>query len=216
MKSFEQASQQKQTIPDTELHETQGLQPEKALEEEKGVLRKFQGKAKKIAGVLMLMSALSAAPGLVNEAYAEQKQSTKVEHVEKKEIKEEFVFKQFKDGTPPWSKFDGGPNQSEHSFKMEFVGDVRQVLEQQHVQFDENDGSFILMKAGKVDPSNPNQVINPTFIRFLETGGEWTERVEVKSPGANLLIIKSLNSNGTEDQVFLQGGKIIGNSSTVK
>lgn len=59
---------------------------------ELGVLGKFKGKAKEIAGVLMFISSLSFAPGFAKEAYAEQrKDSPKTGELEKEKSREDAV-----------------------------------------------------------------------------------------------------------------------------
>jgi hypothetical protein len=45
---------------------------EKALAQEGGLLRKFRGRAGEAANVMLLITALSAAPGFVRETYAEE------------------------------------------------------------------------------------------------------------------------------------------------
>ncbi len=72
--------------------ESADFKPEQALNKEKTLFERFSGKAKKIARVMTLVSALSAAPGLVQEAYAEQKSpDVKVKQVEKESINEANV-----------------------------------------------------------------------------------------------------------------------------
>jgi hypothetical protein len=64
---------------------------EETVKEEKSLLEKFTGKAKNVARVMALVSALSAAPGLVPEAHAQQAPDTKTEQVEKNTINEANV-----------------------------------------------------------------------------------------------------------------------------
>jgi len=63
---------------------------EEAIEKEKGLLERFRGKAKEIAGVLTLISALSFGEGLVEKAYAGQEEGgARVESAEKEKTREE-------------------------------------------------------------------------------------------------------------------------------
>jgi hypothetical protein len=48
------------------------LKPEQALTKERSVLERFKGKAKQVAVVLLFVSALSAGPGMVREAHAQE------------------------------------------------------------------------------------------------------------------------------------------------
>lgn len=74
MKSFESPS----------ASEQEKLQPERAVAQERGVLDRFRGKAKEIAGVMMMLSALSVMPGIPTEAYAEKrKQPTQAGQIQK-------------------------------------------------------------------------------------------------------------------------------------
>ena len=56
--------------------EKTGLKPEQAIAQERSVLERFKGKAKRVAGVLLFVSALSAGPGMVGEAYAQETKPT--------------------------------------------------------------------------------------------------------------------------------------------
>ncbi len=83
-----------QTNAETEEEsvESSEFESEKALGHEKTLLERFSGKARKIARVMTLVSALSAAPGLVQEAYAQQATpGTKTEQVNKDTINEANV-----------------------------------------------------------------------------------------------------------------------------
>ncbi len=63
--------------------ESDEFKPEQILTEEKSLLERFTGKAKKIARVMTIVSALSVAPGMVQEVYAqENKSGAKVEQVQ--------------------------------------------------------------------------------------------------------------------------------------
>ena len=72
MKSFE-VGQSEEQINQEEL------QPEEALAHERGVFERFTGKAKEVAGVLLLTSALSTAPGLMPKGYAGERKQPKVQ-----------------------------------------------------------------------------------------------------------------------------------------
>jgi len=65
MKSFENKPKIRQNNEETWLKSAE------ALEEERGILGRFKGKAKSVANLMLLVSALSVAPGVVNEAYAQ-------------------------------------------------------------------------------------------------------------------------------------------------
>lgn len=66
------------------------------LSKEAGILEKFRGKAKEIAGVLMFISSLSFAPGLAKEAYGEQKKDNpKAGELEKEKSQEEKAIEFF-------------------------------------------------------------------------------------------------------------------------
>jgi hypothetical protein len=68
--------------------EEEQLFQSQAIEQERGLLRKFAGKAKNAASVLALVSALSAAPGMTTEAYGQQVPQTKTEQVIQNKINE--------------------------------------------------------------------------------------------------------------------------------
>ncbi len=67
------------------------MDPTEFLAREKTILEKFGGNARKIARVMALVSALSTAPGLTQETYAQQIPDTKTEQVEKENINEENI-----------------------------------------------------------------------------------------------------------------------------
>jgi len=92
MKSFESGSSPEQIKPEEEIapellgkkENEAELKPEKFLVQERGVLKRFKGKAKEVAGVLLFVSALSVAPGMVSEAYTQEtKQNTRTEQAQK-------------------------------------------------------------------------------------------------------------------------------------
>lgn len=66
------------------------LNPDAALEHEKGILERLRGNSRKIAGVMMLVSALSFAPQLVEEVYAgTPREGPRKESVEKEKSPEQ-------------------------------------------------------------------------------------------------------------------------------
>lgn len=87
-----------------EQQETTELEPEKALTQEESIFNKFHGKAKKIANVMILMTALSAAPGFTQEAYAQEKgrQPVKQEQVQQKE--EDKINEAKLTGSSTWAR----------------------------------------------------------------------------------------------------------------
>lgn len=121
MKSFEAGSNPEQIkpeeettleLPKEEVLETREavaqeaeLKPEKALAHERGVLERFKGKAKQVAGVLLFVSALSAGPGMVSEAYAQEtKPATRTEQVQKQEKQEEKINEANLTESSKWSQ----------------------------------------------------------------------------------------------------------------
>lgn len=48
------------------------LKPQEALDQERGIFEQFKSKGKEVASVLFLVSVLSTAPGLTQEAYAQR------------------------------------------------------------------------------------------------------------------------------------------------
>ena len=113
----------------TESHETAELTPESALAQEKGIFKRLQGKAKEVAAVMMLITALSATPGFTHETYAQEsgRQPVAMEQVEEKqESSKEFSVKE-----------------GDHEVRMKFSGaDWEKVLDEQNIRFDEEDGSL--------------------------------------------------------------------------
>lgn len=87
MKSFEfrseaEVPQVPQEAEAQEMQELPKLTPEKALAQEQGVLERFGGKAKEIARVLLLATALATGAGAIEQAWAQEKPTA--EDVEKK------------------------------------------------------------------------------------------------------------------------------------
>ncbi|MEK7669133.1 MAG: hypothetical protein AAB350_00880 [Patescibacteria group bacterium] len=81
------------------------LKPEQALTQERSVLERFKGKAKQVAGVLLFVSALSAGPGMVSEAYAQEtKPATRTEQVQKQEKQEEKINETNLTESSKWSR----------------------------------------------------------------------------------------------------------------
>jgi len=81
------------------------LKPEQALTQERSVLERFKGKAKQVAGVLLFVSALSAGPGMVSEAYAQEtKPTTRTEQVQKQEKQEEKINEANLTESSKWSR----------------------------------------------------------------------------------------------------------------
>ena len=74
-----------------EIVEKPKFNPERAIDDERGVFEKLRGKAKDVAKVMLLMSALSFAPGMVREASAGQsfEEGATVEEVENEQAAEE-------------------------------------------------------------------------------------------------------------------------------
>ncbi|MCD6270601.1 hypothetical protein J7J23_02350 [bacterium] len=70
----------------------QNFDTETALREEKSVLEQFRGKAKNIAKVMLLVSALSVGPGMAKEAWAQKTQSAiKVEQIDQAKDEEQKI-----------------------------------------------------------------------------------------------------------------------------
>ena len=81
------------------------LKPEQAIAQERSVLERFKGKAKQVAGVLLFVSALSAGPGMVGEAYAQEtKPTTRTEQVQKQERQEEKINEANLTESSKWSR----------------------------------------------------------------------------------------------------------------
>jgi hypothetical protein len=84
MENIPQVDTEEEVVEDSV--ESTEFKPNQALDREKTLLERFSGKAKKIARVMALVSALSAVPVVTQEAYAqENKDATKVEKVEKEQ-----------------------------------------------------------------------------------------------------------------------------------
>ncbi|MFH1838090.1 MAG: hypothetical protein ABH808_01165 [Candidatus Kuenenbacteria bacterium] len=82
------------------------LNPEKALEQERGFFEKFKDKAKQVAGVFLLVSALSVGSDMVNKAYAQEiKQTTKIEQMQKQEEQKEKILWKSHNEKPAWLQF---------------------------------------------------------------------------------------------------------------
>ncbi len=92
MKSFESGSSPEQLkseeeiaseLPEGKENELE-LKPEKFLTQERGVLQRFKGRAKQVAGALLFVSALSVAPGMASELYTQEtKRNIKIEQAQK-------------------------------------------------------------------------------------------------------------------------------------
>jgi hypothetical protein len=81
------------------------LKPEQAIAQERSVLERFKGKAKQVAGVLLFVSALSIAPGVVGEAYAqENKRADQIKQVQKQEKQEEKINEAGLTESSKWSR----------------------------------------------------------------------------------------------------------------
>jgi len=81
------------------------LKPEQAIAQERSVLERFKGKAKQVAGVLLLVSALSAAPGMVGEAYTQEiKPTIHTEQAQKQEKQEEKINEANLTESSKWSR----------------------------------------------------------------------------------------------------------------
>lgn len=210
-------------IEKPEAAETTELKPEQALARERGVLGKFRGKAKKTAEVLLLVSALSIGPSVVNETYAQEKSPERTgylatQRLEKRKPAKEFVFKEFK----------VGEKENGHDVKMEFLdNEVETTLEEQNIEFNEKEGSFTFLNEGKeeFDPEKTLPIIKGALtMKFQENNGVRTEKVEVSTekivfviPGKGvnsttkkIIKIKSYNSDGSADIFTISDGKITG------
>jgi hypothetical protein len=200
------------------------LEPEKALDQEKGVFEQFRGKAKKAAGVMMLMTALSAAPEWVQETYGQEEKNPEkagylaTERIEKRKPAKEFTFKEFK----------AGAKENGHDVKIEFLdNEVETTLKEQNIQFNEKEGSFTLLNEGKkeFDPKEMMPVIKEALtLKFEENNEVRTEKVEVSTekiifviPGKGvnsttrkIIKIKSYNSDGSADIFTISEGKVAG------
>ncbi|MEI6281093.1 MAG: hypothetical protein WCP17_03820 [bacterium] len=188
------------------------LNPDEALSREKSILDRFKGKAKSVARIMLLVSALSAGGGVVNEVYAqENKPSTNTEQIQKgidKEIIKEFTFKQ--------KVYEGGKlveGKEGHEFKIEFKGEVEKTLKDQNVIFDDKKGEFYLVNDKEKAGSN---------LVIGERDGVWTNKVEVsienfKIPGSvdkdtTTIKIKSFNSDNSIEIISVVGGRVAGYS----
>jgi len=121
MKSFETGPSSEQIKPEEEITpelpkeeglemrkavaEQAELKPEQAIAQERSVLERFKGKAKQVAVVLLFVSALSAGPGMVGEAYAQEtKPTTRTEQVQKQEKQEEKINEANLTESSKWSR----------------------------------------------------------------------------------------------------------------
>ena len=206
--------QNTENTENSEVAGTEELKPEQAFANERGALEKFSGKAKEVAGVLLLITALSAAPDMVREAYSQEKESpAKVEQLEKRKAVKEFTFKEFEVGAK-----EGG-----HDVKMEFLdSDVEETLKEQNILFDEKEGSFTLLNERKETSGGLGFPTGKDIVvKFMEMNGVRTERVEVSVVKIDLpmtegrvikkiIAIKSYNSDGSIDMFTVLNGKIAG------
>lgn len=180
----------------TESYEGAELKPERALAEEKSIFERLRGKAREVAGVMMLMTALSAAPGFTQEAYAQEtgRQPAQQEQVQEKtqEALKEFSVKE-----------------GDHEFTLKFLSsDVEKILDEQNIKFYEEDGSFMLFNEER-----PGGFVD---IKFKESDSARTTMVEVgvderELPGGIVkknLKIKIYNSDGSIETISLSGGHI--------
>jgi hypothetical protein len=90
MRSFESGPSPEQEIQ-SEAIEQPKFNAGRAPEDERGVFERLRGRAKDVAKVMVLMSTLSFAPGMVKESSAEQRfdQGATVEEVENEQAAEE-------------------------------------------------------------------------------------------------------------------------------
>ncbi len=200
------------------------LKPEQAFANERGALERFSGKAKKAAGVLLLVSALSIGSGLISEARAQEEENPKkpdtlsAEQIEKRKPAKELIFKEFK----------AGEKENGHDVKMEFLdNEVETTLKEQNIQFNEKEGSFTLLNEGEkgFDPEKMLPIVKGALtLKFQENNGVRTEKVEVSTekivfiiPGQGvnsttrkIIKIKSYNSDGSADIFTISDGKVAG------
>jgi len=179
----------------TQHQSLEELRPEQIPTKEKSIFEKFQGKAKELAGVLTLVTALSMSPGLTREAFAEEQ--TK-QPAEKEQIKEmQKIFKEFL----------VKEKNTSHEFKIKFLSsDIGKVMEQQNIKFNNDKGSFTLSRDKQVNG-----------LEFGELNGVSTNMVEVDVVKIKLgeinrenLKIKVYNSDGSIQTLLLYDGQLVG------
>lgn len=85
--------------------EGEKLKPEQALVQERGILKHFKGKANRVAGVLLLVSAFSAGPYMANETYAQENNSNiRTEKIQKQEEQVEKINRANLTESSKWSQ----------------------------------------------------------------------------------------------------------------